>query len=261
MVSDPFEAYARADAPLPTTNRLWPLYGAGMDNFGVDRKPIEVPMPEVGPDELLVRHDACGHCFSDIKVIRAGQDHPRIYRDMREDPVVLGHEISLTVVGVGENLKDEYAVGDRFIVQADIFVDGIGYAYGYEIQGGLSEYTVIDQRVLNGDHGNYLIKVQPSTGYAEAALAEPWACVIAAYELRYRSMIRPKGTMWVIGTDRAKDTIQHRQRVRQSLAPGQVDPDQCAAGLRCMAARAGRRAGHRGRGPDRLPRSRDGRDR
>jgi len=65
---------------------------------------------------------------------------------------------------------------------------------------------VIDQRVLNGDHGNYLIPVQPETGYAEAALTEPWACVIAAYELRYRAMLRPKGTMWVIGTDRAKDT-------------------------------------------------------
>lgn len=206
MTTDKFEAYQRAEVTLPEKNRVWPLYGAGMENLGVDRKPIEVPMPEYGPDELLVRHDACGHCFSDIKVIRAGQDHPRIYRDMREDPIVLGHEVSLTVVGVGETLADEYKVGDRFIVQADIFVDGIGYAYGYEIQGGLSEYAVIDQRVLNGDHGNYLIPVQAETGYAEAALTEPWACVIAAYELRYRTMLRPKGTMWVIGTDRAKET-------------------------------------------------------
>ncbi len=206
MTTDNFKTYQRAEVTLPEKNRVWPLYGAGMENLGVDRKPIEVPMPEYGPDELMVRHDACGHCFSDIKVIRAGQDHPRIYRDMREDPVILGHEISLTVVGVGKNLADEYRVGDRFIVQADIFVDGIGYAYGYEIQGGLSDYAVIDQRVLNGDHGNYLIPVQPETGYAEAALTEPWACVIAAYELRYRTMLRPKGTMWVIGTDRAKDT-------------------------------------------------------
>ncbi len=206
MTTDNFKTYQRAEVTLPEKNRVWPLYGAGMENLGVDRKPIEVPMPEYGPDELMIRHDACGHCFSDIKVIRAGQDHPRIYRDMREDPIILGHEISLTVVGVGENLADEYKVGDRFIVQADIFVDGIGYAYGYEIQGGLSDYAVIDQRVLNGDHGNYLIPVQPETGYAEAALTEPWACVIAAYELRYRTMLRPKGTMWVIGTDRAKET-------------------------------------------------------
>ncbi|MGC9467614.1 MAG: alcohol dehydrogenase catalytic domain-containing protein [Anaerolineae bacterium] len=202
---DKFEQYLRGSAPLPAKNRVWPLYGAGFENLGVDRKPIEVPMPDYGPDELLVRHDACGHCFSDIKVIRAGQDHPRIYRDMKEDPIVLGHEVSLTVVGVGEALQDEYEVGDRFIVQADIYVDGIGYAYGYEIQGGLSEYTVIDQRVLNGDHGNYLIPVAKETGYAEAALTEPWACVIAAYELRYRTMLRPKGTLWIIGTDRARE--------------------------------------------------------
>ena len=163
-------------------------------------------MPEYGPDELLVRHDACGHCFSDIKVIRAGQDHPRIHRNMRETPVVLGHEVSITVVGVGETLRDEYKVGDRFIVQADIFYHGENCSYGYEIDGGLSEYTVIDQRVLNGDHGNYLIPIHKAeTGYAEAALTEPWACVIAAYQLHYRTAPRNGGTMWIIGTDRAKE--------------------------------------------------------
>lgn len=82
MTTDRFEQYRRANAPLPKTNRLWPLYGAGFENLGVDGAPIEVPMPEFGPNELLVRHDACGHCFSDIKVIQAGQAHPRIYRDM-----------------------------------------------------------------------------------------------------------------------------------------------------------------------------------
>jgi D-arabinose 1-dehydrogenase-like Zn-dependent alcohol dehydrogenase len=46
-------------------------------------------------------------CFSDIKVINAGEEHPRIFKDMKQDPVVLGHEVSMTVVGVGENLKDE----------------------------------------------------------------------------------------------------------------------------------------------------------
>jgi D-arabinose 1-dehydrogenase-like Zn-dependent alcohol dehydrogenase len=199
-MSDKLTEYRRADTPLPRRNRLWPLYGAGLERLGRDGQPIQVPMPDYGPDELLVRHDACGLCFSDIKVIRLGQEHPRIYRDMQADPVVLGHEVTMTVVGVGENLRGQYHVGDRFVIQADIFVNGIGYAYGYEIQGGLSQYGVIDQRILNGDDGNYLIPVQPDTGYAESALTEPWACVIAAYQLDYRTGLKPGGTTWIIGT-------------------------------------------------------------
>jgi threonine dehydrogenase-like Zn-dependent dehydrogenase len=198
-MSDKLTDYRRADAPLPNHNRLWPLYGAGFENLGRGGQPIEVPMPRYGPDELLVRHDACGLCFSDVKVIQAGQKHPRIHRDMRANPVVLGHEVTLTVVGVGENLRDQYHIGDRFIVQADIYVGGVGYAYGYEIQGGLSQYSVIDQRVLNSDHGNHLIPIQPSIGYAESALTEPWTCVTTAYRLKYRAGLKPGGTTWIIG--------------------------------------------------------------
>ena len=153
-MTDKLTAFRRAAAPLPQRNRLWPLYGAGFDNLGLDDQPIDAPMPSYGPDELLVRHDACGLCFSDIKVITLGEQHPRIYRDMRANPITLGHEIAMTVVGVGENLAGQYHVGDRFTIQADVFVDGVGYAYGYEIQGGLSLYNVIDQRVLNGDGVN-----------------------------------------------------------------------------------------------------------
>jgi threonine dehydrogenase-like Zn-dependent dehydrogenase len=203
-MSDRLAEYRRADAPLPDKNRIWPLYGAGFENLGQEAEPIEVPMPEPGPDELLVRHDACGLCFSDIKVIKQGQSHTRIFKDMKTDPVVLGHEVSMTVVKVGADLKDQYKVGQRFIIQADIYKDGVNYAYGYMIQGGLSEYAVIDQRILNGDHGNYLIPVQPDTGYAESALTEPWACVIAAYELSYRTGLKPGGTAWFIGTPKAQ---------------------------------------------------------
>jgi threonine dehydrogenase-like Zn-dependent dehydrogenase len=197
---DKLVEYRQAGAPLPARNQIWPLYGAGLDNLGDDGRPVEVAMPEYGPNELLVRHDACGLCFSDIKVISLGSDHPRIYRDMKVNPVVLGHEVSMTVVGVGEALRDQYRLGQRFIIQADIFVKGIGYAYGYEIQGGLSRYGVIDQRILHGDDGNYLIPVQSDTGYAEAALTEPWACVIAAYQLEYRTSLKAGGTTWIIGT-------------------------------------------------------------
>jgi D-arabinose 1-dehydrogenase-like Zn-dependent alcohol dehydrogenase len=199
IMRDTVEEYKQANAPLPRRQRLWPLYGAGFEKLGRSGQMIEVDLPAYGPDELLVRHDACGICFSDIKVIRAGQNHPRIYRDMSKEPVVLGHEVSLTIVGVGEHLRDQYNVGDRFIVQADIYINGVGYAYGYEIQGGFSQYNVVDQRVLNGDGGNYLLAVRPVTGYAEAALNEPWACVEASYNVVYRTQWREGGTVWLVG--------------------------------------------------------------
>lgn len=198
---DKLDLYRQGHAPEASTNRLWPLYGAGLENFGVDGQPIERPLPTPGPDELLVRHDACGLCFSDIKVIRLGQAHPRIFKDMRADPVVLGHEVSLTVVAVGEHLRDRYRPGDRFIVQAEIYKDGVGLAYGYMLQGGLSEYALIDDTILNGDDGNYLIPVRPDTGYAESALTEPWACVTAAYTLRYREGLKAGGTAWFVGRE------------------------------------------------------------
>ena len=186
------------------TYRLWPLYGAGLENLGRDGRMISVPMSNCGDDELIIRHDACSLCFSDIKVIRAGQDHPRIYRDMKEDPVVLGHEVALTLIEVGNNLTDRFSPGDRFILQAEIYVDGVNYAYGYELQGGLSEFNKIDMRIIDGDDGSYLIPVKPETGYAESALSEPWACVNAAYSLSYRTTLNNGGKTWFIGPDSDK---------------------------------------------------------
>jgi len=70
----------------------------------------------------------------------------------------------MTIVGVGENLKNKYQIGQRFIVQADIYDKGVNYAYGYMLQGGLSQYAVIGKRVLDGDDGSYLIPIQEETG-------------------------------------------------------------------------------------------------
>ncbi len=198
-VPDKLNKYRRVAAPLPATYRLWPLYGAGFENLGRDGNPIEVPMPAFGSDDLLVRHDACGLCFSDIKVINQGQNHPRIFRDMRTDPVVLGHEISMTIVGVGANLSGRYHVGDRLTLETDIMVKGKSLAYGYWFQGGLSQYAVIGPDIYASDLGNNLIPVRPEKSYAEIALAEPWACVVAAYRLAYRTRLRPGGTTWIIG--------------------------------------------------------------
>ena len=198
-MGDKLTSYRLTDMPLPSHYRLWPLYGAGLENMGKDGQPIEVPLPTYGPDELLIRHDACGLCFSDIKVIAQGQTHPRVLRDMNTEPVVLGHEVAMTVVGVGENLCGQYQVGDRLTLETDIVTRGKNLAYGYWFQGGLSQYSVIGPDIYASDLGNNLIMMKPSKGYAEIALTEPWACVVAAYALEYRTGIKPGGGLWVIG--------------------------------------------------------------
>ncbi len=202
-MTDKLTTYRQADEPLPDSYWLWPLYGKGFENLGLDGKPIEVPMPAFGPDELLVRHDACGICFSDVKVIRAGGAHPRLFgRDLQAEPVVLGHEVALTVVGVGEALRDQFAMGQRYVVQAEIYHHGHNLAYGYMLQGGQSQYSVLGDPVLRGDHGCYLLPAPPQSGYSQAALTEPWACVEAAYRIRYRQSIKPGGVLWVVGANR-----------------------------------------------------------
>jgi L-iditol 2-dehydrogenase len=52
----------------------------------------EVPVPEVGPREVLIKVAACGICGTDIK---------KIYQRYVEPPQILGHELAGTVVAVG----------------------------------------------------------------------------------------------------------------------------------------------------------------
>ncbi len=244
-MGDKLTAYREAQQTLPERYRLWPLYGAGLENMGKNGQPIEVALPELKPDELLIRHDACGLCFSDIKVIAQGQSHPRIFRDMKTEPVVLGHEVTMTIVGVGKNLRDQYKVGDRLTLETDIFINGKPLAYGYWYQGGLSQYSVIGKEIYASDLGNNLIKVNPDKGYAEIALTEPWACVVAAYALQYRAGIKPEGTLWVIGAGEERpytisagfDHASHPSRLLLTAVPALV---------RRLAESACKRVFHRG---------------
>lgn len=204
MSDTTLETYKAAKTPLPTKMLRWHLYGAGLENMGRNDGPEEVTVPSFGPDELLVRQDACGLCFSDTKVIGLGPNHPRMTgRDLSKDPVTLGHEVSCTVVGVGEQLVGRFEVGQRFVVQADVFYQGKSMAYGYAISGGLAEYSVIPKQIIDGDEGCYLLPLRPDTGYVESALTEPWACVVSAYAQSHRSGLLDGGELLVIAADDA----------------------------------------------------------
>ncbi|NLC58805.1 MAG: sorbitol-6-phosphate dehydrogenase [Armatimonadetes bacterium] len=198
-MSNRLKEYRDNPTATPSVMKVWPLYGSGLENLGVEGRPVEWPVPQPGPDELLVRVDAAGLCFSDIKVLTQGDQHPRIFgRDLAREPVILGHECALTVVAVGANRQDRFKPGDRFIVQADIYYQGVNTAFGYTLPGALEQYTLIGKEILDGDEGCYLLPVQPTTGYAEAALSEPWACVVASYRATHRPTIKPDGTLWVV---------------------------------------------------------------
>lgn len=188
--------YRAAAAPLPNRMSTWRFYGDGLNSLQLE----EDAVPSFGPNELLVRQDACGLCFSDTKVIALGKDHPRMAgRDLRMNPVTLGHEVSCTIVGVGENLAGRFRVGERFIVQADVFHNGVSMAYGYAIPGGLAEYSVIPHEMIEGDEGCYLLPIRAEDGYAETALVEPWACVVAAYNQSHRNGPKPGGNALIVG--------------------------------------------------------------
>ncbi|MCK5851987.1 alcohol dehydrogenase catalytic domain-containing protein [bacterium] len=185
---------------VPEKMLAWQLFGAGMNTFGENEKPSLIPVPDYSDDQLLMKVEAIGLCFSDVKLIRAGEEHPRvIVDDLKKEPVIPGHEAVLSVVGIGANLADKFEIGERFIIQADIFVNGKGLAYGYAINGGMAQYSVMTEPILNGDDGCYLLKITDNLTVSEAALIEPWTCVIAAYRINFRTEIKNGGLMRIVG--------------------------------------------------------------
>lgn len=170
------------------------LYAAGMDNLKLETAPV----PQPAADELLCRTDAVGVCASDYKMIVQGERHPRVQgKDLAADPVVPGHEVALTVAAAGKALKRRYRPGQRFTVQADIYIDGINRAYGYWLPGAFRQWQIVGPDIYKN---GYLLPIPEGLGYAQAALAEPWACVYHAYEKhRPTKSVKPAGCAWYAG--------------------------------------------------------------
>ncbi|MXW61409.1 MAG: zinc-binding dehydrogenase [Acidimicrobiaceae bacterium] len=207
-----FADFRVGDTALPEPNLGWNMYGTGLECMGDNGSPEPMEIPEVGPDQLLIRIDAVGLCFSDVKLIRLGNDHPKLYgRDLAEDPTRLGHEAAVTVIEVGSDLTSRFNKGDRLAIQPDIHVDGRSTAYGYTIPGGLIQYHLIGSEVLDADDGAYVIPVNDEIGYAAAALSEPWACVEAAYTQRRRLDPLAGGKAWIIGDPNDRTDYQFGQ--------------------------------------------------
>lgn len=200
MTSQYNRYHAIDPAKTPEEALTWNMYGAGEEKIGRNDAAELLPIPQPSADQMLVRIDSVGLCFSDVKLIRQGGAHPKLYnRDLEVEPTRLGHEACLTVIEVGDNLKEQYEVGQRLAVQPDIYQNGKSTAYGYTIPGGLIQYHLIGPEVLDTDAGPCLLPIPDDSGYAESSLLEPWGCVLASYTQRRRLDPKEGGIMWILG--------------------------------------------------------------
>ncbi len=195
-----YELYRSVDYSLPKQSLAWNMYGPGVENIGRNGRPETFPIPEPSDNQLLVRVDSVGMCFSDVKLIKQGGSHPKLYnRDLAHEPTRLGHEVSITLIKVGKDLQDRYFPGQRLAVQPDIYQQGKSTAYGYTVPGGLIQYHLIGPEVLETDEGACLLPLEGELGFAESSLMEPWGCVMASYTQRRRLEPKPGGSMWLVG--------------------------------------------------------------
>ena len=218
------EAYKNTAGELPEGNYCWPLFGQGFDNMGKDGSPVLSKFNELKPNELLLRVDALGICFSDIKVINSGNKHIRmIGRNLSKDPAILGHEVSLTVARVGTNRKDMFNVGERYAIQPDIYYKGKPETLGYVQDGGLQQYLIVGDEIIESDEGCLLLPLGDKVGYAEASLTEPISAIEAAYGIKWRDRIKNKGNTWFIGTDEARfDDYTISDGLESDSHPGKI---------------------------------------
>src|SRR5216684_3381904 len=145
---------------------------------GVNRICLEtVPVPEIGPGELLVRVHTCGVCGTDLKKIATGS---------HSAPRIFGHETSGVVAAVGEGVRD-FQPGDRVMVFHHIpcrecyycrhktfaqclTYKKVGCTAGFEASGGgFAEYVrVMDWIVEQGT-----VKIPAGVSFEQASFVEP----------------------------------------------------------------------------------------
>ena len=154
----------------------------------------EMPVPRIGPGELLLRVDASGLCGSDVM---------EWYRVERA-PMVLGHEVAGEVVEVGEGVT-QYKVGDRLVVTHHVPCNACHFCLSGRHTvcdtlrqtnfdpGGLAEFLRVPQ--INVDRG--VLPIPDHVSSEAAAFTEPLACV---YRGQRRAGLQPGQSVLVIGS-------------------------------------------------------------
>ncbi len=198
---------------LPATQHAIQFTGPGEILHNRAKK---VPAP--GPTQVVLKVEATGICFSDTKLLHAWTSHPRkgpvlgglpesVLAEIPsytpgEQPGTPGHECCARIVAVGPDVR-HHRVGERVLVQTDyrhLPTKGANAAFGYNFEGGLAEYALLDERmILDPATGErFLIPVGEGPSGSAVALLEPWACVEKSYSTRERQTLRAGGRVLVV---------------------------------------------------------------
>lgn len=165
----------------------------------------EVPIPQIGPGELLLKVKACGICAGDIKAYHGGI---RIWGTSEADryieaPVIGGHEFYGEVVEIGEGVT-EYQLGDiltteqivpcnecRFCREGKYWMCQRSAVFGFKqyAQGGFAEYVKLSKNCINH-------KLPGHFTMEQSVLVEPVACGMHAVE---RGRIRHSDVVVIAG--------------------------------------------------------------
>jgi L-sorbose 1-phosphate reductase len=144
----------------------------------------EFELPEITEDELLVKVVSDSVCLSTYKALIRGEEHKRVPENVSDHPAILGHEFAGIIEKVGNNLKDKFREGQRFVLQPAMGLEsGYSAGYSYEYFGGDATYCIIPKIAID------LGCVLPLNGtyFANASLAEPMSCIIGAFHASYHT--------------------------------------------------------------------------
>ncbi len=150
--------------------------------YGKEHLQLEqIPIPAIGPGDLLVRVRAALTCGTDLKVFRRGY-HAR----MIVPPAVFGHEFAGDVVAAGEGVT-RFRPGQRVVAANSAPCQQCFYCLRGRVNlcedllfnnGAYAEFIKIPARIV--ERNTY--EIPAHLRYEDAALAEPLACVVKGLE-------------------------------------------------------------------------------
>ncbi|MBC8449790.1 MAG: zinc-binding dehydrogenase [Chloroflexi bacterium] len=172
----------------------------------------QVPVPAIGPDDILVRVRVALTCGTDVKTYRRG--HPKI-----PPPTLFGHEFAGDVLAVGAAVR-EFEPGMRVVAGNSAPCNLCFYCkHG---QQNLCDHLVINLgafaefvRVPGPIVRQNTYRIPDPLPYRHAALMEPLACVVHGQDL---VRIRPGETVIVIGAGGPIGLMHLQLALRQGAA-------------------------------------------